>query len=382
MKETVRDIDILVTSNKPRKVMDAFTKLDRVREVLVHGPTKSSVITKDKIQVDVRVVEPSSFGSALCYFTGSKGHNIHLRKMALRKGLKINEYGVFKARKNRKIAGKEEEDIYKALGLAYIPPEMREDKGEIELALEDKLPRLLELKDIKGDLHVHSESSDGVLTFEEIASSCREVGYEYVVITDHSKTLRVAGGLKEKELMRNVEKIRKLDKSEKKIRILAGTEVDILSDGSLDYDNSVLKELDFVIAAVHSGFREPKEALTKRIVKAMENRFVHMIAHPTGRLMGVRGPYEIDLEKVFKVARDTDTALEINAYPERLDLDDNASRRAKEMGVTLGIATDMHVKEQFNNMRFGVSVARRGWLEKKNVLNTLSLEKFLERIKK
>ncbi len=382
MKETVRDIDILLTSDKPHNVMDVFTRLDLVKEVTVHGPTKSSVITRLGVRVDARVVKPSSFGSALCYFTGSKEHNIHLRKMALRKGLKINEYGVFNTKKKKKIAGKEEEEVYKALGLAYIPPEMREDKGEIELALEDKLPCPVELKDIKGDLHVHSKSSDGTLTFGEIASSCRQMGYEYVAITDHSKTLRIAGGLKEKELMKNAEALRELDKREKKMRILAGTEVDILSDGSLDYDNSVLKELDFVIAALHSGFNQPKDVLTNRIIKAMENRFVHMIAHPTGRLMGVRGSYEIDLEKVLRAARDTNTALEINAHPKRLDLDDNASRRAGEMGVTIGIATDMHTKDQFDNMRFGVSVARRGWLEKKNVLNTLGPEKLLKKIKK
>jgi len=382
MKETVRDIDILIASNKPRNVMDVFTRLDRVKEVTVHGPTKSSVITTGGVQVDVRVVEPSSFGSALCYFTGSKEHSIHLRKMALRKGLKINEYGVFKVKKKRKIAGKEEEEVYKALGLAYIPPEMREDTGEIELALKDKLPRLIELKDIKGDLHVHSKASDGALTLREIVSSCRGMGYEYVAITDHSKTLGIAGGLKEKELMKNVEKIRKLDKREKKMRVLAGTEVEILSDGSLDYDDSVLRELDFVIAAIHSGFARSKEVLTNRIIKAMENKFVHMIAHPTGRLMGARGPYEIDLEKVLEAARDTNTALEINAYPKRLDLDDSASRRAGKMGVAIGIATDTHTKDQFNNMRFGVSVARRGWLEKKNVLNTLGPGKLLKRIKK
>lgn len=382
MKETVRDIDILVTSSKPEKVMDVFTSLSEVKDVLVHGPTKSSVITKAKVQVDLRVVEPSSFGSALCYFTGSKSHNIKLRKMAVREGLKINEYGVFRVKTNKKIAGKEEEEIYKNLNLSYVPPELREDTGEIEAAMKKKLPRLVELKDIKGDIHVHSKSSDGALTFEEIAFISQDMGYEYVVITDHSKRLRVARGLKEKTLFDNAKKIRKLNKKFERIRLLIGTEVDILDDGKLDYKDSVLKELDFVIAAIHSGFKQSKETLTKRIVKAMENRFVNMIAHPTGRLMGVRGPYEVDLEKIFKTAKETDTALEINAYPERLDLDDNASRRAKELGVTLAIATDAHMRDQFRNMIFGVSVARRGWLEKKNILNALSLDSFLKRIKK
>ena len=382
MKETVRDIDILITSKSPRKVMDVFTNLPAAKETLMHGPTKSSIIANGKIQVDLRVVSPSSFGSAMCYFTGSKSHNIHLRKMALARGLKINEYGVFKKSTNKKIAGEEEKGIYKALNLAYIEPEMREDKGEIELAARDDLPCLLEPADIKGDLHVHSRSSDGVLSIEEIASACQARGYEYVVITDHSKTLRVAGGLKKKELFANLEKIRKLNKKLKKIRLLAGSEVDILADGSLDYDVSVLKELDFVVAALHSGFKQSKKVLTDRLVRAMKSRHVNMIAHPTGRLMGVRGPYEIDLEKVFKVAGDTNTALEINAYPERLDLDDNASRRAKELGVSIGIATDTHIARQFDNMRFGISVARRAGLEKKDVLNTLSRERLLRRIKK
>lgn len=382
MKETVRDIDILITSKKPKKPMDVFTHMPQVKEVLVHGSTKSSVITKDKVQVDLRVVEPSSFGSALCYLTGSKSHNIKLRKMAVRKNLKINEYGVYKVKTDKKIAGAEEEDVYKTLNLPYIPPELREDRGEIEAASENKLPRLIELKDIKGDLHVHSNSSDGVMDFETIARACQELGYEYVVVTDHSKTLRIARGLSEKDLLLNVEKARKLNKKFKKLRILSGSEVDVLGDGTLDYKDSILKELDFVIAAIHSGFKQPKEVITDRILKAMDSKYVNMIAHPTGRLIGAREGYEIDLEKILKKAKDTNTSLEINSHPERLDLNDVGVRRAKELGVTLGIATDAHAKEQFHNMRFGVSVARRGWLEKENVLNALSLDNFLKRIKK
>jgi len=382
MRETVRDIDILVTSSKPKKVMDLFTSLPEVKEVLLHGPTKSSVITKSKIQVDLRVVKPESYGAALTYFTGSKSHNIRLRKMGVSKGLKVNEYGVFKVKTNKKIAGKDENSVYKALDLSYVPPEMREDKGEVELALKGKLPRLIELKDIKGDIHVHTKASDGVLSMDDIASSCEELGYEYVVITDHSKTLTIADGLTERELRENIKKIDRLNKKYKKIRLLKGAEVDILSDGRLDYKDSILKELDFVIAAVHTGFKQSKDILTTRITRAMENKHVNMVAHLTGRLMGVREPYEIDLEKVLKTAKETNTALEINSHPERLDLDDNTSRRAKELGVMIGIATDTHTKDQFQNMFFGVSVARRGWLEKKNVLNTLSLESFLKRIRK
>ncbi|MCQ9207668.1 MAG: DNA polymerase/3'-5' exonuclease PolX [Omnitrophica bacterium] len=381
MKETVQDIDILVTSNAPRRVTDAFTKLPEVKEVLAHGPTKSSVITRDAIQVDLRVVEPPSFGAALCYFTGSKSHNISLRKMAKRRGLKINEYGVFRVKTNKKIAGLDEEGLYKAIDLAYIPPELREDKGEIEAALRGKLPALIESKDIKGDLHVHSDASDGALSFEEIARACLKLGYEYVVITDHSKSLKIAGGLEQKALFENIKKIRKLNKK-LKIRLLIGTEADILGDGRLDYPDSVLKELDFVIAAVHSGFKQPKDVITGRVIKAMDNKYVNMIAHPTGRLIGKREAYEIDMEKVFKKAKETNTTIEINAYPERLDLDDTSSRRAKELGIMLGIATDTHTINQFHNMIFGVSVARRAWLEKKNVLNTLDLERFLKRIRK
>ena len=381
MKETVRDIDILVTSNAPERVTDAFTKLPQVKEVLAHGPTKSSVITKDEIQVDLRVVEPPSFGAALCYFTGSKSHNIRLRKMAKRRGLKINEYGVFSAKTDKKIAGLDEEGLYKAIDLAYIPPELREDKGEIEAAFKGNLPKLIETKDIKGDLHVHSDASDGALSFEEIARACLRLGYEYVIIADHSKSLKIAGGLEEKTLFENIKKIQNLNKK-LKIRLLIGAEVDILTDGRLDYSDSVLKELDFVIAAVHSGFKQSKDVITGRVIKAMDNKYVNMIAHPTGRLIGKREAYEIDMEKVFKKAKETNTAIEINAYPERLDLDDSSSRRAKELGIMLGIATDAHTINHFHNMIFGVSVARRAWLEKKNVLNTLDLERFLKRVRK
>ena len=381
-RDTVRDIDILITSGGPRKVMDVFTRLPEARDVLADGPTKSSIITKGEVQVDLRVVKPTSFGSALCYLTGSKSHNIRLRKMAAQKGLKINEYGVFNVKTSKKIAGAEEKDVYKTLDLPWIPPEIREDRGEIEAAMKNKLPRLLELKDIRGDLHAHSDSSDGVLSFEKIAAICQKRGYEYVVVSDHSKTLRVAGGLSEKDLLTNIKKVRKLNNRFKKIRLLIGSEVDILSDGEMDYKNDILKELDFVIAAIHSGFKQPKAVQTKRILKAMDNKYVNMIAHPTGRLMGVREGYEIDLERILKEAKATNTALEINAYPERLDINDRGARRAKEFGVMIGVATDAHVEDQFENMRFGVSVARRGWLEKKDVLNALDLEHLLKKIKK
>lgn len=388
-KETVRDIDIIATSNKPKEIMDIFVGLPYVKEVLAHGPTKSSVITKERIQVDLRVVEPGSFGSALAYLTGSKAHNIKLREMGVKKHFKINEYGVFslkgagaKGKAGRKIAGKEEDEIYRSLGLSYVPPEMREDRGEIELAKNDKIPKLLDIADIKADLHVHSEASDGTLSLEEIAEISKKKGYKYIVITEHSKTLKIAHGLSEKELFSEMKKIDKLNKRLRAFRILKGIEVDIMGDGTLDYKDNVLRELDFVIASVHSGFKQSKEALTGRILRAMENNFVRMIAHPTGRLMGVRDAYEIDMQKILKTARDTNTALEINAYPDRLDLNDINCKSAKEIGVMLGIGTDSHTKEQFDNMIYGVYVARRGWLGKKNILNALDLDDFLKRIKK
>ncbi|MBI3008342.1 MAG: DNA polymerase/3'-5' exonuclease PolX, partial [Candidatus Omnitrophica bacterium] len=382
MKETVKDIDILVTSIDPETVMAEFIKLPQIMDVLAHGSTKSSVLTKDGIQVDLRVVEPESFGAALVYFTGSQAHNIRLREMAVKKGWKINEYGVFNERTNSKIAGKEEEEIYKILGLPFIPPELREDTGEVEAAIKNRLPILIELKDIKGDLHVHSKWSDGSDSLEVLAEAAQRRGYEYIVITDHSKSLPVAGGLKEEELIKQVKEIEKLNKTLKGFRLLTGAEVDILSDGKLAFSDDILSMLDFAVAAVHSGFKQTKEVLTKRLIKAMQNKFVRCIVHPTGRLMGVREGYEIDFEEIYKVARDTNTAIEINAYPERMDLTDINCHRAKEVGVKLAISTDAHTKDQLDNILFGISVARRGWIEKDDVLNTLSLDNLLEGIKK
>lgn len=382
MKETVRDIDILVTSTKPQKVMHAFTSLPLVQEVVAEGLTKATVIAKDGIQIDVRVVDPKSFGAALTYFTGSKAHNIRIREMAVKKGLKINEYGVFKQKTKRRIGGAEEEEVYRAVGLPYIPPELREDAGEIEAGLKGKLPKLVELGDIKGDLHVHSESSDGYNSIKELAQAAKSVGYQYICITDHSKTLSIAGGLSDKEILKQADEIRVLNKKLKGIKVLSGIEVEILGDGSLDYKDDILKQLDFVIAAIHSGFKQGREKLTRRMVNAMKSKFVHVIVHPTGRLMGVRDAYEIDIEEVFKVAKETNTALEINAFPQRLDLNDINSRRAGELKVPLVISTDAHVVDQLDNMVFGVNVARRGWLKKGNILNTLPLPKFLKAISK
>jgi DNA polymerase (family 10) len=379
-KETVRDIDILVISNKPQKIMDVFTRLPSVGLVLAKGETKSSVRTKDDVQVDCRVEEKKSFGAALLYFTGSKNFNIKLRQLAIRRGLKINEYGVF--RKNRFVCGRTEEEIFKILGMSYIEPELREDTGEVELAKEFQLPHLIELKDIKGDLHVHSKWSDGGNTIEEMAQAAKLKDYSYIAITDHSQSLKVAGGLSIADLKKKKQEIDKINKKLKNFRVLYGTEVDIDSDGNLDYKDEILKEFDVVVAAIHSGFKQPKTQLTKRQVLACQNKYVHIIAHPTGRLWGIRDAYDIDMDEVLKAARDTNTLLEINAFPQRLDLNDLNCHRAKEIGAKLVIGTDAHTVEQLESMKLGISVARRGWLTKEDVLNTLSLEELLKIIKK
>ena len=379
-KETVRDVDILVVSEKPKKVMAVFTKLPAVGDVLAKGNTKSSVRTRDDVQVDCRVVEQKSFGAALLYFTGSKNFNIKLRQIAIRKGLKLNEYGIF--RKEKFIAGRTEEEMFRTLGMSYIEPELREDNGEIELARKFELPGLIEFKDLKGDLHVHSTWSDGANTIEEMALAAQDMGYSYIAISDHSQSLRVAGGLSIADLKKKKAEIDKINKKLKNFRVLYGTEVEIDSEGNTDYKDQVLKEFDLVIAALHSGFKQSREKLTKRIIKACMNKYVHIIAHPTGRLWGVREAYDVDLEQIFEVAKETNTQLEINAFPARLDLNDLNSRRAKEKGVKLSLDTDAHSIEQLRYMRLGVSLARRGWLSKEDVINTLPLEQLLRAIKK
>lgn len=379
-KDTVRDIDILVTSANAGRIMDAFVKLPFVKDVLAKGETKSAVRTKDDVQVDCRVVEDKSFGAALLYFTGSKNFNIKVRQLAIRKGLKINEYGVF--RKDKFICGKTEEEIFNLLGMSYIEPELREDTGEIELALSHKLPELIELKEIKGDVHAHSRWSDGGNTIEEMALAAKKLGYSYIAITDHSQSLKIAGGLKPADLKKKKKEVDEVNKKLTGFRVLFGTEVDIDSEGRIDYADDILKDFDIVVAAVHTGFKQSKEQLTKRIIRACKNRFVHIIAHPTGRLWGVREAYELELDEIFKAARDTNTSLEINAFPQRLDLNDANCRRAREMKLKLAIGTDSHETEQLHNIKYGISVARRGWLSKKDVINTLSVDELLKAIRK
>lgn len=381
-KDTIKDIDILATSENPKEVMNAFVHLPHVKDVLMHGPTKSTIVIHEGLQVDIRVVEEDSFGAALAYFTGSKAHNIRLREMALKSGLKINEYGIFREKDDRRVGGKEEEDIYRILGLPYIPPELREDTGEVEAAIEGRLPKLVELKDIKGDLHVHSKWSDGSHDFEELIDEAKKRGYEYIAITDHSKGLGIARGLSAERLMEEKKEIDAINKRLKGFRLIAGIEVDIRSDGHMDLPDDVLKEMEIVVASIHSGFRQNKEQLTKRLVSAMRNPYVSIIAHPTGRLIGERDPYDVDMNEILRVAKETGTAIEINAYPLRLDLNDIFAKMAKEMGVPIVISTDTHIASQFDYMGYGVSIARRGWLEKKDILNTLSYNSLLKALKK
>jgi len=379
-KETIGDIDILVTSTQPLEVMDAFVSLPVVREVIAKGETKTSVITEMGIQMDVRVVEPDCFGAALQYFTGSKEHNIHLRKIAQDMGLKISEYGVFRG--DEKIAGRTEEEVYGALNLPWIPPELREDRGEIEAAAEGKLPKLVEIKDIRGDLHTHTKHSDGNFTIKEMALAAKEMGYEYIGIADHTKGLGVAAGQDEEEILKEKEEIEKLNEELEGIRVLAGVEVNIRMDGTLDIDEEVLEQLDFVIASVHSAFKQPKEVMTERICKAMEREVVDILGHPTGRLIGKRDAYEVDGEILIDEAVRTGTILEINAFPDRMDLPDILCRAGKGKGAKFAINTDAHSIDQLNLIEYGVSTARRGWLEKEDIVNCLPLDELLKIFRK
>ena len=379
-KETVRDIDLLAVSRRPQELMSAFVKLPRVARVLANGTTKSAIRTASGAQVDLRVVDKRSFGSALVYFTGSKNFNIKLRVMGQKLGLKVNEYGIFK--KDKYICGATEEEVFKKLGLAYIEPELREDNGEIELAKENKLPRLVELKDLRGDLHVHSIWSDGGNTIEAMAQAAQQRGYDYIAITDHSQGLKVANGLSVAELKKKKAEIEKINQALKNLRVLFATEVDIDVNGKLDYSDAVLKEFDLVVAAVHSNFKLPKDKMTKRLIRACENKYVNIIAHPTGRLFGVREPSEVDFKELFKVAKDTNTHMEVSSFSNRMDLNDLNCRLAVDMGVKVAINTDSHLTEHLAAMSLGVSVARRGWLEKKDVINTRPLAELLKIIKK
>jgi len=381
-KDTIKDIDILATSRDPKAVMNAFVHLPQVQDILMHGPTKSSVIIHEGLQVDLRVVEEDSFGAALAYFTGSKAHNIRLREMAVKAGLKINEYGIFREKDDKKLGGKREEDVYRILSLPFIAPELREDLGEIEAAIEGRLPRLIDSSDIRGDLHVHTRRSDGSHDFDELIREAKKRGYAYIAITDHSKGLGIARGLNEERILEEKAEIEALNKKLKGFKLLAGVEVDIRSDGRMDFTDEILRQMDIVVASIHSGFRQSREQITRRLTSAMRNPCVSIIAHPTGRLIGERDPYDVNMHEVLKVAKETGTAIEINAYPLRLDLNDAYAKMAKEMGIRLAISTDTHITNQFDFMEYGVAIARRGWLEKRDVLNALDYHLLLKALKK
>ncbi len=381
MRETIGDIDILVVSKRPKEVMDAFTSLEGVEDVVAKGDTKSSIVLKG-MDVDLRVVDAGSFGAAVHYFTGSKHHNIRIRELGVKRGLKINEYGVFNA-DGEKIGGENEEDVFRSVGLAYIPPELREDRGEVEAAQENRIPALIEPGDLKGDLHVHTKWSDGKNSVEEMAKTAISMGYEYIAVADHSPAVGIAGGMDEAKIRkRQVEIDRVNNQFEGEFRVLSSVEVDIKSDTSLDLPDDILKELDVVVAAVHSKFTQDKETMTGRIVTAMENEHVDIIAHPTGRLLGKREPYEVDMERLMEVAKDTGTIMELNAFPDRLDLNDIHCRMAKDYGVLIAISTDAHDAMQMRDvMRYGVATARRGWLEARDVVNTRGIEELSKLLK-
>lgn len=380
MKEAVKDIDILTIADNTQVIVSAFTNLPFVSDVLASGSTKGSVMIKEGIQVDLRVVGPESYGAALQYFSGSQAHNVKLRGLAAKMGLKINEYGIFKG--DKKIAGETEHEIYEALGLPVIPPELREDRGEIEAALEGSLPDLIELRDIKGDLHMHTTWSDGKASIREMANKAQELGYSYIAITDHSPASRIANGLSIERLRQKKKELGQIDKETEDIKIFMGAEVDILSDGSLDYPDDVLKDLDVVIASVHSGFKMDADTMTERIISALKNPHVHALGHPTGRLIGERDPYQVDMVRVIETALEYGKALEVNSSFMRLDLKDLHVRKAVDAGVKIIISTDAHRVQTLEDMRYGIGTARRGWVRKKDVLNTLCAGKLLEWIQK
>ncbi len=381
-KETVGDLDILVASNRPDEVTERFVSMPPVTRVLSQGSTKSTVVLERNLQVDLRVMEPGDYGAALQYFTGSKEHNVKLRTLAVRKGYKLNEYGLFERETDRRVAGEDEEGIYRVLGMRLMPPELRENRGEIEAAMEDRLPRLVEQGDIRGDLHIHTEWSDGNASVEEMASRARELGFEYIAVCDHSKSLGIANGLDEERLGQQTVEIDAFNEALEGFRVLKGVECDIKADGSLDLPDSALAALDFVVASVHSGFRATEEQMTERIISAIQSDHVSSIGHATGRLIQRRMPYAVNLEKVFDATASQGVMMEINAFPDRLDLDDVNSRAAREQGVTMSIGTDAHAPGHLDFMKMGVSVARRGWLEAVNVANTLPVDDLLRKLKR
>ena len=379
-KETVGDLDVLVTCTDGAAVMKQFIGYDEVKTVISRGSTRSTVVLRSGLQVDLRVVPQVSYGAALYYFTGSKAHNVAVRTIAVKKNLKINEYGVFRGK--RRIASKTEKDLFRSVGLRYIEPELRENRGEIEASKENRLPHLVSVDDIRGDLHVHTDASDGHDTTREMAEAARSLGYEYLAITDHSKRVTIAHGLDEKRLHEQIDAIDRLNATIRGIRILKGVEVDILEDGTLDLSDSVLEELDLTVCSIHSRLDLPRDKQTERIIRAMDNPHFTILAHPTGRLINQRAASDIDMEKVMEAALERGCYLELNAQPDRLDLDDVHCRMAKDMGLRLVVSTDAHAATNLDYMRFGVDQGRRGWLEPADVLNTLPWSKLGKLLKR
>jgi len=370
-RETVGDIDIVATAKHAASVIDEFTRYPEVVQVTASGPTRGTVVLRSGLQVDLRVMAPESYGSALVYFTGSKAHNIAIRRIAQDRGLKINEYGVFRG--SQRLAGESEESVYQAIGMPLIAPELREDRGEIDAARAGTLPTLVSLKDLRGDLHAHTTATDGHNTLREMVLGAKALGYEYVAITEHSRHLTMVHGLDAKRLSRQITQIERLNRSGLGIVVLAGIELDILEDGSLDLPDAILSRLDLVVAAVHSKFDLSRERQTERILRALDNPNVTMLAHPSGRLIGEREPYDVDMARILKKAKDRGCFMELNAHPDRLDLIDTHCRMARELGVLVSINTDAHAVTDYANMRFGIGQARRGWLTKDDVLNTRPL---------
>ncbi|MER3425846.1 MAG: DNA polymerase/3'-5' exonuclease PolX [Thermoleophilia bacterium] len=379
-KETVGDLDFLVASREGERVVEGFVRLPKVQEVYAKGENRATVFLKDGLQVDLKIVLPESFGAGLQYLTGSKEHSIRLRALAQEKGLKLNEYGVWRG--EERIAGLTEEEVYAALGLPFIPPPLRENRGEIEAALKGRLPRLVQLSEVRGDLQVHSTWSDGKNTVEELYQAARALGYEYLAVTDHSPAVRVAGGVGPEEALERIRAIRAWnEQTGGKPYLLVGAEVDIHPDGSLDYPDWVLKELDLVLVSIHSQFRLDKEAQTRRILRALQNPYVHILAHPTARLLGRRAPVAADWEEVFAAAKDLGVYVEIDGYYDRMDLPDDLARMALEMGLSFSLSTDAHQVDHLRFMELAVGNAQRAWIPPERVLNTLPLEDLLSALK-
>ncbi|HUE75353.1 MAG TPA: DNA polymerase/3'-5' exonuclease PolX [Chloroflexota bacterium] len=377
-RDTIGDIDLVASSTDPKAVIECFVGLPAVKETIGRGETKASVLTHQNLQIDLRVVAPDEWGSILHHFTGSKAHNIKLRELATARGWRLNEYGIFDEVSGRRLGGTDESDVYRLLGLVMMPPEMREDTGEIELALKNKIPRLIELDDIRGELHCHSNWSDGALPIEDMVAAARARGLTYLAMTDHSQSLGVAGGLTAARIREQRLIVDEINRRMPDFRLLTGVELEIRADGALDFPDDVLAELNIVLASVHSGFNQPRERMTERILAAVHNPHVDVIAHPTGRLIGRREPYDVDIEAVIEACAETGTALEINAHPSRLDLNDEMARRARDRGVLIAINTDAHAPDNLELLRYGIMTARRAWLEPRHVLNAKPLADLLD----